>query len=1291
MKRIISLLFSFVFLTFISSSVFSETESTSPIPALEQVSLQLKWKPQFQFAGYYAALEQGFYEDAGLDVTILPISENVDVIQNVVSGEVTYAIGGSGILAYYANGTPIKALAAIFQHDALIFVTKQSSGIISPYEMKGKRIMFDALTGDDAPLRAVLSDVGLEKDDYTLVTKTYNNDALINNEIDVMSTYITNQPFELRKSGIAINIINPQNYGFDFYGDILYTSQSEVDNNPARAARFRKASIKGWEYALSHQEELIQLLKNKYDSRSTIESLRNEAKETVKLIIPDIVPIGTIDYSRLRRVAQNYTKQKLAKPLSEKQLKEFIFNTTIPLKLSIEEQKWLDEHPVIRVGIDSAYAPYEWVDENGHYVGISADYIHLIENKLGLRFEIVKDKPWHELIDQAKSGDLDMFACMNSTPERGAYLNFSPVYVENPMVIVNATRNGYIGRIDKLKGKIVAIEQDYFMHDNLVRDYPEIKLLVVNNTVEALTKVSTGEADAFIGDAAYADYTIKKAGLLNLQFSGSAPGLSSYRFGISQRHPELLTIMTKALKSISPVERAEIEKRWMGLSVSTGVATITIIKISIGVFILFIVIFFRHYQVNKSRKILQKVQKELHLYGKIYQESHEATIITDANQIIIDVNPAFYEITGYNREEAIGKKPRMLSSGKHSPEFYVDMWQSISEDGFWHGEVWNRKKSGVLYAEALSIYTIHNEEDNSVNYVGLFTDITTSKRQQEKLNLMAHYDVLTQLPNRALLADRFQQAIAYNKRLGSMLAVCFLDLDKFKPVNDSYGHDVGDKLLIEVAERIQASIREGDTVSRQGGDEFAILLNNIESFKHCEITLKRIHEALSQPYLINDISLDISASTGVALFPEDGEDIDTLLRHADQAMYQSKQSGRNQYHRFNTVLDQEAVLKHHKLGEIEAALNNNEMELYYQPKVNMATGQVIGAEALIRWNSPENGLIRPLEFLPSVDGTQLEIDIGNWAINDAIKQIDAWNRANIFLNISINIASYHLLSDGFVSQLDTTLAEYPSVAPSSLQLEILESSALGDLNSVSHIIKTCQEALGVKIALDDFGTGYSSLTHLRNLPTNTIKIDQSFVRDILDDPSDYVIVDGIIGLADAFSREVIAEGIETDSHGLMLLLMGCEEAQGYGIAKPMPAKLIPQWLEDYRPNEKWLSLGKTNRTDRENKLELFRLLTEHWNNSFINNIQLLPETVVHWPIMDGEHCSCGAWFAREKQEALFRGKGLNQLDKAHDKLHLVAYNIYLQYQNGEMDTAREGLAKFHLAYKALKSKLELLK
>lgn len=675
----------------------------------------------------------------------------------------------------------------------------------------------------------------------------------------------------------------------------------------------------------------------------------------------------------------------------------------------------------------------------------------------------------------------------------------------------------------------------------------------------------------------------------------------------------------------------------------------------------------------------QKLEDKLRLSSRVFTETKEGIMVTDAKANIIDVNPAFCEITGYSYKEIIGKNSNILGSGKQSSEFYTNMKQTLNEYGYWQGELWNRTKQGTVYAELLSISSILDEDENVLQYVGIFTDITASKEQQETLEQMAHYDVLTQLPNRVLLADRFIHALAHSKRNKTQLAVCFLDLDNFKPVNDTYGHEIGDQLLVEVSRRIQLSIREEDTVSRQGGDEFVLLLGDIESFYQCEKMLKRVLESLAKPYRVEQQVLLVSASIGVSLYPSDNCDLDTLIRHADQAMYLAKQAGKNQYHFFDTEQEQQIVQKNVRLKEIERALFNDEFDLYYQPKVNMATGSVFGAEALIRWLHPEKGVIPPLEFLPIIEGTHLEVLIGNWVIRRALKQLASWDEQGIDLEVSINISSYHLRQPSFIDDLAAALALFPMIDSQSVQLEILESSALGDLKSINNILESCVHVLGVNVALDDFGTGYSSLTHLRNLPAKTIKIDQTFVRDLLDDPDDHAIIEGLIGLTNAFNRVVIAEGVETTEHGLMLLILGCNEAQGYGIAKPMPVLDLQNWLRMYTPNQRWLACANKVRTAKENKQKSFKLTLTQWYKQFKNNINSTPDNIGQWPILKRTKCHCGVWVKKEIGEYFFEESWPNELNIVHNKMHDVADELFKQYYAGDIKQAIDGLINLQLA------------
>lgn len=563
--------------------------------------------------------------------------------------------------------------------------------------------------------------------------------------------------------------------------------------------------------------------------------------------------------------------------------------------------------------------------------------------------------------------------------------------------------------------------------------------------------------------------------------------------------------------------------------------------------------------------------ERLALAAGVFEHAIESIVVTDAERVIIEVNPAFSQITGYCRNEVLGQTPRLLASGMHEPAFYESMWKDIQIKGHWNGEIWNRRKNGDIYPERLSIVAVRDTAGKINRYIGIFTDVSELKAQEARLEHMAHYDPLTGLPNRALLTDRMKVALAQAMRSGEKLAICYLDLDGFKPINDTHGHAMGDRLLAEVATRLNAAVRGGDTVARLGGDEFVLLLAGLADVEECEGTLTRVLHAVSQPVPVDGERLLVTASIGATIFPGDGSDSDTLMRHADQAMYAAKEAGRNRYHLFDPQHDHTVRRRRELLNRIETALQQEEFRLYYQPKVDMCAGTVIGAEALIRWRHPERGMLLPGEFLPMLEDAELEIRIGEWVITEALRQMAAWRATGLDLRVSVNVAAHHLASINFAERMKLMLDSQPSVAKHRLELEVLESAAIEDVAHVSSLIKSCQR-IGVSFALDDFGTGYSSLTYLKRLPAETLKIDQSFVCDMLTDVEDMAIIEGVIGLAEAFHRSVIAEGVETAAHGRMLLHLGCFLGQGYGIARPMPADELPAWIAAWQPDPSWKSV-----------------------------------------------------------------------------------------------------------------------
>ena len=562
------------------------------------------------------------------------------------------------------------------------------------------------------------------------------------------------------------------------------------------------------------------------------------------------------------------------------------------------------------------------------------------------------------------------------------------------------------------------------------------------------------------------------------------------------------------------------------------------------------------------------IAERLHLAASVFANTHEGIVITDSKGIIIDVNQSFTNITGYAREEIIGQNPKILQSGRHDKDFYKELWQTLKRQRYWRGEVWNRRKNGEIYIEWLAISAMLDAKGEIIRYIGTFSDISLLKQREQQLAQIAHYDPLTGIPNRVLLADRMNLAMAQSKRHKSLMAVCYLDLDGFKAVNDSYGHELGDQLLIDLTQRIIRVLPEKDTLARLGGDEFVCLLQQLERAEDCEHILHRLLQTINTPFVLQGQTIGISASIGVSIFPEDNNPPDTLLRHANQAMYQTKQSGKNAFHIYNIALDKQLHAHRIELNRIEQALENGEFELYFQPKVDMQKGIVFGAEALIRWQDKDRGLVMPKDFLPLIANHEISSRLDSWVMEKALQHIEQWQPQGLRLKISVNISAKSLQSPDFVSKLCNAFKAHPLVSYSCFEIEILETEVIDDLERTSQIIRACQQ-LGVQFALDDFGTGYSSLSYLRHLPVQTLKIDQSFVRDMLDDEDDLAIVRSVIGLAISFKRQVIAEGVESLAHGMMLMAMGCPLVQGYIIAKPMPADDFVLWLQDWKMPMAW--------------------------------------------------------------------------------------------------------------------------
>jgi diguanylate cyclase (GGDEF)-like protein/PAS domain S-box-containing protein len=558
-----------------------------------------------------------------------------------------------------------------------------------------------------------------------------------------------------------------------------------------------------------------------------------------------------------------------------------------------------------------------------------------------------------------------------------------------------------------------------------------------------------------------------------------------------------------------------------------------------------------------SRK---RAEKDLQLASTIFANTADGVIITDPAGTIVLTNPAFTQITGYSATEVIGKNPKILQSDRQDADFYKAMWQAIGSVGLWQGEVWNRRKNGEPFPEWLTITAVLNPCGAVSNYVGVFSDISAIKHSQAELEHLAHFDPLTELPNRALLHDRLSHAIERAGRYQQRVAVMVLDLDGFKTVNDSLGHPIGDQLLQQVALRLKNCVRVEDTVARLGGDEFAVVIANLENGENIVDIARKMLDAIELPFLMEDHSAMISTSIGIAVFPEDGQTPDLLIRNADAAMYQSKAAGRNTYHYYQLEMTEAAQRRLSSEHALRRAIDAHEFEVWYQPQLNLATGHLLGAEALVRWRDPSRGLIPPIEFIPLAESTGLIIPLGELVLRQVCQDIAKWHRNNLKPGrIGVNVAGPQLFRSDFIGLLCEVIDDY-TIVSSALEIEITETCVLDNPELARQLLDTIQD-MGISIAIDDFGTGYSSLSHLKKLPIDTLKIDRSFISDLPDDPHDIAITRAILAMGRSLGFHVIAEGVETKAQQDFLLEEGCVQGQGYLFAKPMPIKEFTDWLQ----------------------------------------------------------------------------------------------------------------------------------
>ncbi|MCX7086110.1 MAG: EAL domain-containing protein [Methylococcales bacterium] len=1101
-----------------SSTVLSENSYTqSNRTVLEKVRVQLKWFHQFRFAGYYAALEQGYYADEGLDVELLERQLNKSVVDQVINGNAVYGVGDSSLLHELAIGKPVVGVAAIFQHNPLVFMSLGDSGIVTPEGIRGKKVVYDANNVLEAPLKALLTKAKVTESDIILNKQADDYRLFLAKRVDVIAGYLTSQLFYYEQAGIKINVLNPQDYGIDFYGDMLFTSAAERQKNPERIERFLRATLKGWRYALDNSESIINLIAKRYHSKLSIEQLRFEA-ESIRLLIDNKVQLGKFDPARLKELADLYAQLGYNHQLTPEVLKEFVFVPNTSSQQADQSKK----------------VSYVSGSENSVKELVAAEHDGFVNEKINGFLSLIVIV-------------VVVVCALYLKREIHARQIVERRELRRQTIITMVANHEPLMTI--LKNVVADIEQ----FDRAIA----CSVLLLNEDKKSLRHCATSRLPvdyclelegstfgqdccpscetAFTGEPVFIDNIQSDAKWGDIKkLTGSITYKSCWSQAIFSNEGELLGSFTIYHQDSKKPSRHFLQL----ISDSAELVAIAIEK--------------------------SNLDTQLQLSASLFTHAREGIYITDANGSIIDCNEAFLKMSGYSRAELLGKNPRIFKSGVHDKAYYAQMWKSLIEKDSWSGEIWNKYKNRDKSPGLHSITAIRNQNNVVERYLVQVTDISDLKQQQQTLEKFAYNDTLTGLPNRLLLIDRLNQSLLKNQRDGNNLAIIFVDLDGFKAINDTYGHNVGDDFLVAIGQKMQAVIRESDTLARIGGDEFVVILNGLDALDSYKKPVINLLKACNSSLDINGVMLKVSASLGVRFYrgqyDKESLDGDTLLRQADQAMYVAKQSGKNQYHLFDANSDQVVSTRSEIIQAIQRGLQTGEFVLHYQPKVNMLTGELLGVEALVRWEHPDQGLLLPADFLSVIENHPLCIEMGEWVIKSALVQLNEWQVKGLNIPVSVNINARHLSQHNFLERLKSALITYPNFRSGSLELEVFESTVLADKNYAFKMISDCQK-LGVTFALDHFGVGYSSLSYLRELPINTIKIDRSFIADMDKSPENYAVINSVVGLLSTLGCNIIAEGVETLEQGEVLLNMGCELAQGYGFGNPMSSDRFLVWYD----------------------------------------------------------------------------------------------------------------------------------
>lgn len=946
---------------------------------LSSVTVQLKWKHQFQFAGFYAAIEKGYYKNIGLDVKLIEASPETNPITEVTSGKADYGVANSELLLHRLQGSPVTALAVIIQHSPLVLLTLKKSNILSPQDLINRRVMFPEGAYGASTLGIFMKE-GIHFNQIKQIPLSFNLDDLITGKVDAMVGYVTDQPYQLIKRNIPFHIIDPRSYGIDFYGDTLFTSEKNISNNPGQVKKFREATLKGWKYAVENPEEISRLILTKYQSTRTYEQLMFEAKETINLIVPDLVEIGHMNPGRWRHIAKTFTDLGITN--KEVSLDGFIYNPNSDPRLNaIVKNLWL--------------------------AAFLFSFIIVVVFAL---------------------------ACFNRRLKKAVQRQTSKLTASNHQLINQA--------------------------DALLHAQNEL-----NNLNHELEK------------------------------------------RVSER--------TNSLEIINQTLTNEIAER-------------------------------------------KEKEFSLKLLSNAVENSGSAIMIATNKGFIQYINPSFIAKTGYSLELMMDQSLSTFKTTSGTPVFPLDFFNRLGDAQIIE-EIKFTKPSGDYFWAQVSASPVFDDDNHIAHYVFVCEDITHLKKRKEEMERLAFYDQLTGLENRLLFKLRLERAIAKTDQ--SHFAVLFIDVDHFKRINDDFGHDCGDSVLKIISGRLKQHIQSGDYFARISGDEFTILLNNIRHKDDIIQTIKNMLEDLKKPILFFGRELVASVSIGVTIAPTDGNDAKTLMKNADLAMYRAKRLGRNDYRFFSDEMNDELRQNIELEAQISRGIERKEFFLRFQPKICLKTQQLIGLEALVRWNHPERGEISPTEFINFAEESGLIVSLGKLIIQEAFTAGVILSEHGLSkIKIAINLSARQLYDPDLLSDISQSLTDL-NISSQHFEFEVTESCLIDRAKTSIKLLSSLKE-MGFTLSIDDFGTGYSSLSYLKQLPIDCIKIDKSFIDHIPNDNNDTEITTVVISMAHNLNLTVIAEGVETKEQESFLIENQCDYVQGFFYDKAIS---IDDILKKYSP------------------------------------------------------------------------------------------------------------------------------